>query len=294
MAIGLTSRTFEEIVNALPGNKFRRCGLVCLTAMLGLAACVVAQTNTGNVYGNVVDEQGAPIPGGTATLTGAAAPRTASVDVGGVFRFPRAAPGRYTVTATMPGLAAATRENILISVGQNTRVDVTMRLATVKEDVTVTNTTPFIDARKVETGQNFSGEQLTQIPTSRDVWALIQQIPGVQLDTVNVAGNASAIAAGPNLTSKGSGNVAYQIDGATITDNTFGNPLARQNGGANVYFDFSTLDDVQVTTGGSILEQQASGVTINVVTERGTNQLKGSRDICTPPQTGSRTTRRRR
>ena len=151
-----------------------------------------------------------------------------------------------------------------------------MRLATVKEDVTVTNTTPFIDARKVETGQNFSGEQLTQIPTSRDVWALIQQIPGVQLDTVNVAGNASAIAAGPNLTSKGSGNVAYQIDGATITDNTFGNPLARQNGGANVYFDFSTLDDVQVTTGGSILEQQTSGVTINVVTKRGTNQLKGS------------------
>ena len=113
MAIGLTSRTFGEIVNALPGRQMlRRCGLVCLTAMLGLAACVVAQTNTGNVYGNVVDEQGAPIPGGTATLTGAAAPRTASVDVGGVYRFPRVAPGRYTVTVTMPGLAAATRENI--------------------------------------------------------------------------------------------------------------------------------------------------------------------------------------
>jgi len=43
-----------------------------------------------------------------------------------------------------------------------------------------------------------------------------------------------------------------------------------------MYFDFSTLDNVEVATGGSILEQQTSGVTINVVTKRGTNQLKGS------------------
>jgi hypothetical protein len=250
--------------------------LFAAAAALPLAASAFAQTNSGNVYGNVTEEQGSPIPGGTVTLTGAAAPRTAKVDASGVFRFPRVAPGRYTVTVTMAGLAAAKRENVLVSVGQNTRIDLKMRLQTVQEDVTVINTTRYIDTRKVETGQNFSGDQLTQIPTARDVWALIQQIPGVQLDNVNVAGNASARATGPGLTSKGSGNVAYEIDGATITDNTYGNPLARQNGGASVYFDFSTLEDVQAATGGSILEQQASGVTINVVTRRGTNQLKGS------------------
>ena len=78
------------------------------------------------------------------------------------------------------------------------------------------------------------------------------------------------------MTSKGSGNVVYQVDGATITDNQYGNPFGRQNGGAATFFDFSTFENVEVATGGSILEQQTSGVTINVVTKRGTNQLKGS------------------
>ena len=175
----------------------------------------------------------------------------------------------------MPGFATVTRQNVLVSVGHNTQVDIQLKLATVQENVTVEGG-PLIDARKVATGQTFSREQLTEIPTARDVWSLIQQVPGVLLDTVNVAGNASASVGGPGLTNRGSGNVAYQIDGATVTDNTYGNPFARQNGGTNTYFDFSTLQNVEVVTGGSALDQQNSGVTINVVTKRGTNQLKGS------------------
>ncbi len=247
-----------------------------MATALPLAVSVVAQTNTGNVYGSVADERGSPIPGGTVTLTGAAAPRTANVDASGVFRLPGVSPGRYTLTVTMQGFATVTREGVLVSVGQNTRADVSLRLATVQENLTITDAVPLLDTRKVETGRTFTGEELTQIPTSRDVWALIQQVPGVQIDTVNVAGNASAILQGPSLTNKGSGNVVYQIDGATITDNTFGNTLGRQNGGANTYFDFSTIENVQVSTGGSILQQESSGVTINVVTKRGTNEPKGS------------------
>src|SRR5271154_5539601 len=158
--------------------------LVLLAVLLCCPRAATAQSNTGNVFGSVVDQQGAPLAGGTATLTGTAAPRKAGVESGGVFRFLRVAPGKYTLEVTMPGLVPATRD-VQVSVGQNTQVDVTMRLSAVQEDVTVTNTAPFIDARKVESGQTFSGEQLTQIPTARDVWSLIQQIPGVQLDTGN-------------------------------------------------------------------------------------------------------------
>ena len=251
--------------------------LLAAAAALPLAVSAVAQTNTGNVYGNVIDELGSPIPGGTVTLTGVAAPRTASLDPSGYFRFLRVAPGKYTVTVAIPGFATATRENVVVLVGQNSQVVVSTRLATLQENVTVTNLAPLIDTRKVETGQTFTHEDMTEIPTARDVWALIQQVPGVQLDTVNVAGNASAPVGGPGITSKGSGNVAYQIDGATVTAaGAGGNPFARQNAGTNMYFDFSSLENVEVVTGGSNLEQQNSGVTINVVTKRGTNALKGS------------------
>ena len=250
--------------------------LLAVTMALLLAGPLVAQSNTGNVYGNVIDEQGGVIPGGTATLIGPSAPMTTSVDAKGLFRFLQVPPGKYAVTVVMPGFTTVTRENVTVSVGKNTQVDVQLKLSSVQEQVTVTSATPLIDTRKVETGQNFSHDELAEIPTARDIWSLIQQVPGVQLDTVNVAGNQSAIVGGPDFITKGSGNVAYQVDGATVTDNTYGNPFARQNGGTNTYFDFSTFQDVEVSTGGSLLDQQNSGVTINVVTKRGTNELKGS------------------
>ena len=176
----------------------------------------------------------------------------------------------------MPGFTTVTRENVSVSVGQNTPVDVALKLSNIQETITVTSETPLLDPRKVETGQNFSHDELQEIPTSRDVWSLIQQVPGVQIDTVNVAGNQSGIAGGPDFITKGSGNVVYQIDGATTTDNTYGNPFQRQNGGTNTFFDFSTFQDVEVATGGSVVEQQTSGVTINVVTKRGTNEFHGA------------------
>ena len=251
--------------------------LIWFVALAGLGLPLAAQTtNTGNVYGNVTDESGGALPGGTATLTGDRAPMTTSVDANGYFRFLNVPPGRYNVVVGMPGFTTVTTENIVVSVGRNTQVEVQLKLSAVQESVTVSGAAPLLDPRKVETGQNFSQEELAEIPTSRDIWNLIQQVPGVQIDTVNVAGNASGIAGGPDFITKGSGNVVYQIDGATSTDNTYGNPFARQNGGTNTFFDFSAIQDVEVATGGSVLEQQSSGITINVVTKRGTNEYHGA------------------
>ena len=250
--------------------------LVWFVALAGLGLYAEAQTNTGNVYGNVIDESGGALPGGTATLTGERQPMTTSVDAQGLFRFLKVPPGKYTLTVAMPGFTTLTRENVIVSVGSNTQVDVQLRLSAVQEAVTVTSATPLIDPRQVETGQNFSRDELQEIPTSRDVWSLIQQVPGVQVDTVNVGGNQSALAGGPDMITKGSGNVVYQVDGATTTDNTYGNPFQRQNGGTNTFFDFATFQDVEVSTGGSLVEQQTSGVTINVVTKRGTNEFHGA------------------
>ena len=134
--------------------------LLAVTMALLLAGPLVAQSNTGNVYGNVIDEQGGTIPGGTATLIGPSAPMTTSVDAQGLFRFLKVPPGKYAVTVVMPGFTTVTRENVIVSVGKNTQVDVQLKLSTVQEAVTVTSATPLIDTRKVETGQNFSHDEL--------------------------------------------------------------------------------------------------------------------------------------
>ena len=83
--------------------------LVWFVALAGLGMYALAQGNTGNIYGNVTDESGGAIPGGTATLTGPAAPMTTSVDANGFFRFLRVPPGKYSVTVSMPAFTTSGR-----------------------------------------------------------------------------------------------------------------------------------------------------------------------------------------
>jgi outer membrane receptor protein involved in Fe transport len=256
-----------------------RTAVQAVVLLIGMAAGLIAQENSGNIYGRVTDEHGAGLPGATATLTGTLAPQTTVSDTNGYFRILRVPPGRYKLSVSMPGFSRFDFENVIVTLGRDTQVDVPMTLTKVQETVTVSSATPLVDTRKVETGITFSREELTQIPTSRDIYSLMQQVPGIQLDTVNVGGNASGSVGGPDFTTKGTGNVTYQVDGATVTDNSYGafqGGQARQNGGSNLYFDFDTFDQVQISTGGSLLDLQTPGTTINIVTKRGTNDLKGS------------------
>ncbi len=250
--------------------------LIWFVALAGLGLYALAQGNTGNVYGTVLDEQGSPLPGGTASLTGPLAPRTTSVDAAGQFRFLRVPPANYSVIVTMPGFTTVTQQNVIVVLGKDTQVELKLKISPVQESVVVSGATPLIDTRKVATGATFSRDELTDIPTARDIYSLMAQVPGVQLETVNVAGNTSGQAGGPDVYSKGSANISYLIDGSSVTDNTYGDPDRGQSGGTNTFFDFDTFQNVEVTTGGSQLELANPGVQVNVVTKRGTNEFRGS------------------
>ncbi|HKD19936.1 MAG TPA: carboxypeptidase-like regulatory domain-containing protein, partial [Thermoanaerobaculia bacterium] len=81
-----------------PRNPWRaRAWAAALTAALALAPLASAQQLTGNIYGNVVDEQGARLPGVSVTLTGIGAAKTQTTDARGEFRFMSLSPGVYTL-----------------------------------------------------------------------------------------------------------------------------------------------------------------------------------------------------
>ena len=250
--------------------------LIWFVALAGLGLYAAAQGNTGNIYGTVTDEQGSPVPCGTATLTGPYAPQTTTVDAAGQFRFLKVPPNTFTIIVTMPGFTTVTREGVVVQLAKDTNVDIKLKILSVQENVVVSGETPLIDTRRVSTGATFGQAELAEIPTARDIYSLIQQVPGVQLDQVNVAGNGSAVAGGPDFTNKGSSQVTYLVDGSTVTDNSYGNPFGHQSGGTNTFFDYDTFQNVEITTGGSLLDLANPGVQINVVTKRGTNELKGS------------------
>ncbi|MEO8585413.1 MAG: TonB-dependent receptor [Acidobacteriota bacterium] len=243
-------------------------GVLGVLLITTAAPTLMAANDSGNVYGRVTDASGGALPGATATLTGPTIrPLVTTTDARGDFRFLGLAPATYTATVELASFAKVVQQNVVVTLGKNTSFAVQMTLSTRQETMTVTAATPLIDTRKTETGATFAQAELQQVPTARDVWVVMQQVPGVQVNRINVAGNTSGSQA--DFVGKGSYQSTYIYDGVNVTDNG-------SNGLSAQYFDFDAFQEVQVATGGSDLSLNTGGVTINMVTKRGTNEWKGS------------------
>src|SRR5438105_3911547 len=245
---------------------------LCLSLM---AVSAFAQLQTGNIFGKVQAKDGSTLPGVTVTLTGVGAPQNAVTDATGLFRFPNLSPGSYTVKAELAGFGTATRPWLTVQVGQN--ADITMTLnASMAESITVTAESPLLDVRKAGTGTNVSKIEMEKIPTSRDPWTVLQSVPAVQVDRINVGGSQSGQQS--NYIAKGAlgRDNSWNVDGVNITD-------MGATGSSPTYFDFDSFEEMQVTTGGSDPRIQTPGVQLNMVTKRGTNDFRGSgRYLYTP------------
>ena len=233
------------------------------------ASGVIAQVQSGNVSGTVRDEQGGVLPGVTVTLQGSGAPQTFVTDADGQFRFLNLPPGTYRAEATLQGFRTFVREGIVLAVGQSVQLPLTMGVATVQETVTVTGASPVIDAKAMGTATNFTQDELSRVPNSRDPWALLRTVPGVTLDRVNIAGNETGQQSA--FVSKGGrqGDAVWTMDGVPITDMS-------TSGASPTYFDYDAFDEIQISTGGNDIRQPTGGVGLNFVVKRGTNQFRGT------------------
>jgi len=112
--------------------------------VLLLAVTLSAQVRTGNIYGRVVDTEGNPLPGVTVTLTGSkTAPMTAITSAEGNFRFISLPPANdYALKAELEGFKTVIRENIIVVVGGNVNITLTMEMGALEEEVTVVAETP--------------------------------------------------------------------------------------------------------------------------------------------------------
>jgi hypothetical protein len=255
---------------------YRAAWAAMLVSLLTVGA--YGQLQSGNIFGTVVDTEGGALPGVTVTLTGIGAPQTVVTDSQGAFRFINLSPGQYSLKAELAGYGTATRSGITVNIGRN--ADVTMTLnPSVSQTITVTAEAPLLDTRRTGTGATVTEVELEEVPTARDPWVILQQVPGVLMDRINVGGNESGQQS--QLVSKGvSGDQAtYSIDGVNTTDMI-------ATGGSSAYYDFGSFEEIQVATGGTDPRVQTPGAQINIVTKRGTNDFSGSgRYYLTPGDT---------
>jgi hypothetical protein len=243
-----------------------------LTAALFALIAVLpayAQIAGGSIAGTVTDEQKAVLPGVTVTIQGSDRTLTAVTDETGKFRFLNQPPGAYTVSFDLTGFAAIKHEGVVVAVGREAAISVTLKLATVAESITVTGESPIVDTKVTGTATNFTTDELTKIPTSRDPFALMRSVPGVLVDRVNIGGNETGQQS--NFASKGTRpqDASWTMDGIEITD-------MAATGASPTYFNFDNFEEIQVSTAGNDIKSRTGGMGLNLVVKRGTNSFNGT------------------
>jgi hypothetical protein len=203
----------------------------------------------------------------TILLSGPGASQVQITDSQGRFRFLGLPPGLYALQADLQGYSPLEHAGIEINVGRNVELEMTLSAAVV--DSTYVTGTPLLDTRIVSTGKTVSEIELQKIPTARDPWAVLQTVPGVLTDRINVGGNESGQQSrfvGPG---SGGDQAVWSLDGINVTDMS-------ALGASSGYYDFDAFEEMQVTTGGSDASLSTGGVALNLVTRRGTNEWRGS------------------
>src|SRR4029079_17482378 len=103
------------------------------------AVPVEAQLLYGGLVGGVVDAQGSVVPGASVTIvnTDTNFTRQTTTDAQGQYSFANIQAGPYDVKVSLQGFKEAIRSRVPVSVGQISRVDLTLAIGALTEVVNV-------------------------------------------------------------------------------------------------------------------------------------------------------------
>ncbi|MGH9373948.1 MAG: carboxypeptidase regulatory-like domain-containing protein, partial [Vicinamibacterales bacterium] len=245
--------------------------MVLVCAALAFAIPSSAQVYTGRIDVTVTDTTGAILPGTTIEVTGPQN-RSAVTDTSGEAHFLNLPPGTYAVKATLQGFAEYSNPNVPVAAGLGVPLKIGLAVAGVAQQVDVTAESPVIDPRRLATSTNVTYEELQQVPSSRDPWVVLQTVPGVIVDRVNVGGAESGQQSNYQAKGAAGGENTWNIDGIPITD-------MAALGASPTYYDFDMFQEMQATTGGADLTNATPGVALNLVLKAGSNTPHGSTRI---------------
>src|SRR5216684_438616 len=117
-----------------------RCMLGTILGILLFSLSLFAQGNFGRILGTVTDQTGAVLPGATVSIidTQRGLARTLATDAAGEYNAPTLTPSTYTVRVEAKGFKVLDRQNVVLEVGKEVRVDLTPQPGEQNQTVTVT------------------------------------------------------------------------------------------------------------------------------------------------------------
>ena len=238
------------------------------------AAAALAQTSTGSLTGTVRDDTGGVIPGATVTATRAAtgATRTVVTSDSGIYRVLNISPGNYTIRVEMTGFKTAVDENVEVTIGELRRVDITLSIGDISEEVIVQSQAALLQKEEGRMSQLVESAEIQDLPLNgRNAFQLAQLGPGIY-PTMGVTAQDDGGNAGDSFITNGQRHRAnnFLIDG---TDNNY----VGIAGVPSVNPQVDMIEEFRVHTNNFSAEYgRNAGAIVNVLTKSGTNTLHGT------------------
>ena len=182
-------------------------------------------------------------------------------------------PGPYDVKVSLTGFREAVRTSVPVTIGEISRVDITLEVGALTETVTVASEAQLLQTDKADVHTELKSDEITSMPLNRfrNYQALMNLVPGT---TPMAFGNAETDTPARSLATNVNGQV--NTNNSTRTDGATNMNIWLPN--HNMYISpAETIDTVNVSTSSFDAEQgMAGGAAVTVITKSGTNNFKGS------------------
>jgi hypothetical protein len=226
---------------------------------------------TGTMSGYVKDSSGGVVPHAQVTATHVQHGTTypAETNDEGFYNFPALDPGEYTVTIEKQGFERSVQTGLALSVGQNLRVDATLRVGAVNQQVEVTAQGALVDTTSQTVSSLVDDRRIVDLPLDgRNVMSLAELVPGVV--GVHAPESLSDARAGPLMNTNGG---RQNMNLFTFDGSFFNNPS--RNTGMN-YPPPDAVQEFRLLTSNYDAEYgRDAGSQAMVVARAGTNSLHG-------------------
>ena len=253
---------------------------------------VPAQAPAAEITGVVTDPTGAVVHSAEVQIKNqeTGIEQFAVVSERGRYLFRALPPGSYTLSATAPGFKTMTYTDITIEVAHQARLDFSLQVGQVAEEVTVTGAAlaPLLQTEGASVGTVVTEQQVVEMPINgRNFLALAVQAPGVSdgfsgntqagISRGTRAGSGYGLAI-PKSQRQNYGLSAHglrgeftnvQLDGVNTTTVYWNFPSA-------LYPSPDMIREFKVETSNYQSEGRGGGVQLNVATKSGTNEFHGS------------------
>ena len=234
-----------------------------------------AQFETASVLGYVRDTSGAVIPGAAVSLINqeTKAVVTAKTSASGAFEFTDVKIGQYQVTASANGFEVSNTQTFGVTVNARQRVDLSMKIGSTNETVTVGSAATILQTDSSERGQVIGTREVENLPLNGRAYAdLAALVPGVRRNLLENTTDSSRDASF-DVNGQRSEFNNFLLDG--VDNNAYG---TSNQGFSNQSIPPSpdAISEFRVETDNYSAEYgRSAGAVVNVSIRSGTNNFHG-------------------